>query len=300
MATVSIAKFEDTLVLHFETQGNRINAYTLATTLVAVADAAKAANAAINPGHEIEVVVEALAAGSFKATLKTLYKSRPGVLSAKLAGAIVIGLLTNFIWEKVFQDDPKVKVTINTTEVIIQDGNDRYIIPREVYDATRQAEKNPEFPKAVGRVLDAITRDQDIEGLRFEPNDLPNPTTPVISIERLRAAALKPIDLPNTRVVPEIVNLQILKAILERSTRKWEFMWRGFKISAPITDELFYINFFAHDITIAPGDVLHVTLHVIQQLDPRTGVYKNVKYEVVQVHSHLPRIKQPNLEESNG
>lgn len=300
MATVSIAKFEDTLVLHFETQGNRINAYTLATTLVAVADAAKAANAAINPGHEIEVVVEALAAGSFKATLKTLYKSRPGVLSAKLAGAIVIGLLTNFIWEKVFQDDPKVKVTINTDEVIIQDGNDRYIIPREVYDATRQAEKNPEFPKAVGRALDAITRDQDIEGIRFEPRDLPVPTTPIISIERLRAAALKPIDLPNTRVVPELVNLQILKAILERSTRKWEFMWRGFKISAPITDELFYINFFAHDITIAPGDVLQVTLHVIQQLEPRTGVYKNVKYEVVQVHSHVPRIKQPNLEASNG
>ena len=300
MATVSIEKFEDTLVLHFETQGSRINAYTLATTLVAVADAAKAANAVINPGHEIEIVVEALAAGSFKATLKTLYKSRPGVLSAQLAGAIVVGLLTNFIYEKVFQDDPKVKVTINTTEVIIQDGDDRYIVPREVYDATRQAEKNPEFPKAVGRALDAISRDEDIQGLRLLPSDSASTSTPVISIERLRAAALKPIDLPNIRVVPEIVNLQILKAILERSKRKWEFMWRGFKISAPITDELFYINFFAHDITIAPGDVLHVTLHVIQELDRRTGVYKNLKYEVVQVHNHIPRIRQPSLDASDG
>lgn len=295
MATVSIAKFEDTLVLYFETDGHRVNAYTLATTLVAVADAAKAANAAINPGHEIEIVVEALSAGSFKATLKALYKSRPGVLSTKLAGAIVIGLLTNFIYEKVFQDDPAVKITINSDEVIVQDGNDRYIIPRAVYDATRQAEKNPEFPKAVGRALDAISRDPEIHGLRLLPSDSASLTAPTIPIERLRAAALKPMELPNKRVVPEIVNLQILKAILERSKRKWEFMWRGFKISAPITDELFYINFFAHDITIAPGDVLNVTLHVIQELDTKTGVYRNVGYEVVQVHDHIPRIKQPNL-----
>lgn len=136
--------------------------------------------------------------------------------------------------------------------------------------------------------------------MRLVPTDSAAINTPSIPIERLRAAALKPIELPNVRVVPEIVNLQILKAILERSKRKWEFMWRGFKISAPITDELFYINFFAHDITIAPGDVLHVTLHVFQELDQRTGVYKNVRYEVVQVHGHIPRIRQPNLQASDG
>ncbi len=59
MATVKIAQFEDTLVLHFETQGQRINAYTLASTLVSISDAAKAAkaakadNVALNPGYEI-------------------------------------------------------------------------------------------------------------------------------------------------------------------------------------------------------------------------------------------------------
>lgn len=296
MATVRIAKFEDTLVLVFETPAQRINAYTLATTLVAIADTAKAANAAINPGHEIEIVVEAMASGSFKATLKAIYNSRPGVLSKKIAGAIVIGLLTNFLYEKMFEGDPRVKITVNTTEVVVQDGSDTYIIPREVYDATRQAEKNPEFPRAANRIFDAISQDKEIEGMRMMPSDDAKPSAPFIPIERIRAAAMKPIDLPDVRIIPEIVHLQILKAILERSKRKWEFMWRGFKISAPVTDEHFYINFFAHDITIAPGDVLNVTLHVIQELDKRTGIYRNIGYEVVQVHNHIPRIRQPNLE----
>ena len=44
MATVNIAQFEDRLVLCLETSSNKINVYTLATTLVAIADAAKAAN----------------------------------------------------------------------------------------------------------------------------------------------------------------------------------------------------------------------------------------------------------------
>ena len=295
MTTVNISQFEDTLVLHFQTAGHSINAYTLASTLVAIADAAKAANAAINPGHEIEVVVETLAPGSFRAKIKTIYKSRSGVLAKQLVGAIVIGLLTNYIYEKVFQDDPAVKIIINTDEVIIEDGDDKYVVPRAIYDATRQAEKNPEFPKAVGRALDAISRDEEVTGVALMSREDKVPSSPVMSIERVRAAALRPISLPNKRVVPEVVDLQILKAILERSKRKWEFMWRGFKISAPVTDELFYINFFAHDITIAPGDILTVTLHVHQALDHKTGVFRNVGYEVVQVHNHVPRIRQLNL-----
>lgn len=60
MRVLDIGKFESSIVLHFDTEDTRINAYTFASTLVALADAAKAANASVNPGCEIEVVVEAL------------------------------------------------------------------------------------------------------------------------------------------------------------------------------------------------------------------------------------------------
>lgn len=296
MATVNIAQFDDALVLHFETEGRRINAYTLASTLVAIADAAKAANASLNPGHEVEVVVEAIGPGSFRATIRALYKSRAGVLAGHAFAAIVLGVIGNYIYERTFAVDDSVKVEINTDEVIIEHGNDRIIVPRVVYEATRQVEKNDNFPKAVSRAFDAVASDPQISGIGFVARiDSPSPEI-VISRRAVQAAALLPIDTPTNRVVPEVVDLQILKAILERSKRKWEFMWRGVKISAPVTDEQFYIDFFAHDITIAPGDILRVTLHVYQHKDSLTGVYRNVGYEVVQVHNHSPRVKQLRID----
>lgn len=300
MATVNIAQIEDTLVLHFETQGKRINAYTLASTLVAIADAAKAANVALNPGYEIEVVVEAIGPGSFRAKIKAIYKSKPGVLTGQILGAIILGVLGNYVYERTLALDDTVKIEVNTDEVIIQHGNDRIIVPRNVYDATRQAEKNPNFPKAVSRAFDAISQDENISGFGLTAQIDSPPPEIIIPRAKLHAASLQPIETPNNRVVPEIVDLQILKAILQRSKRKWEFMWRGVKISAPVTDEKFYIDFFAHDITIAPGDILSVTLHVYQQKDQNTGIYRNISYEVVHVHNHTPRVKQLNLIATNG
>lgn len=295
VATVDIAQLNEALVLHFETEGRRINAYTFASTLIAIADAAKAANVSLNPGYEIEVVVEAVGPGSFRATIRGIYKSRAGVFTAQAAAAIVLGVLGNYIYERTFAVEDSVKIEINTNEVIIRRGDDRVVVPRNVYDATRLVEKNDAFPKAVSRALGAVASDENVSGLALVSRiDAPPPEI-VIKRNLLQVASLQSIEAPNNRIIPEIVDLQILKAILERSKRKWEFMWRGVKISAPITDKQFYIDFFAHDITIAPGDILNVTLHVYQEKDSVTGIYRNSRYEVVQVHGHTPRVKQLKL-----
>jgi hypothetical protein len=294
VATVNVSQFEDAIVLHFETEGQRINAYTLASTLVAIADAAKAANASLNPGCEIEVVVEAFGPGSFRATIRTLYKKK-GILAAQAVATIILGVVINYIYERTLSVDDTVKIEIRTDEVIIEHGKDRVIVPRNVYDATRQAEKNENFPKAVTRALDSVANDENISGLGFVSRIDSPPPQIIIPRKDLLLASLLPIDMPNDRVVPEVADLQIVKAILEKSKRKWEFMWRGFKISAPVLDDQFYVDFFAHDITIAPGDILNVTLHISQKKDSATGIYRNIGYEVTRVHSHTPRVRQLNL-----
>ena len=81
MPTVNISEFEDAVVIHFATEGTRINAYTLASTLVALADAARAANSSINIGYDVEIVVESVAPGSFRVRIKALYSRARNLFS---------------------------------------------------------------------------------------------------------------------------------------------------------------------------------------------------------------------------
>ncbi|MEP6879009.1 MAG: hypothetical protein ABI865_09185 [Nitrosospira sp.] len=85
------------------------------------------------------------------------------------------------------------------------------------------------------------------------------------------------------------------RAILARGDRKWEFFWRGIKISAPVLDSRFYDRFFAREITISPGEGLWVASRIIQRQDPDTGIFINEKHEVIEVHKHLSRMQQKDI-----
>ncbi len=291
MATINVAQFEDAFVIHFVTEGQRINAYTLASTLVGIADAAKAANASINHGYDIEIVVEAVGPGSFRALLRAVYKESGNLFSAQAVSSVVLSVIASFIFQLLSPPD-KVKIEIHADEVVVEQGHDRIIIPRTVYDATRIAEQNGQFKRAISKTLEGISADDKVKGIAFVPKMDSPPPDVIISQETIREIALTEEDDPETRVVKEQCDLQIVKAILERSTRKWEFMWRGVKISAPVNDSAFHTKFSDHMITIAPGDGLKVVLAMKQSRDPRTGIYTNVAYEVVEVLEHMPRLRQ--------
>lgn len=296
MKVVDISKFEDSVVLYFDTDDKRINAYTLASTLVSIADAAKAANTTLNAGHEVEIIVEALGSGSFKAKISALYKESKNIFSSQLVAGVIIGLISNYIYERAFALDESITVQINTDEVIIQKNDEKIIVPRKVYEATREVESNPKFVQAMKKTFQSIERDENIKGLGFvEKMDSTRPEVIIPRSSIVTLASGVKTEEEGTRIITEIVELQILKAILEKGKRKWEFMWRGIKISAPIISDKFFKDFFAHNITIAPGDSLEVKPEIKQVKDDETGIYKNKNYEVVEVFEHIPRLRQGNL-----
>jgi hypothetical protein len=138
---VNIAELGDAFVIYFDKDGERINAYTLASTLVGIADAAKAANAALNLGYDVEIVVEAIGTGSFKALLRAIYKKSGNLFSEQAVRAIILSIIANFIYERACSVNHPMKIEILTDEVIIENGKDRIIVPRNVYEGTRSAEK---------------------------------------------------------------------------------------------------------------------------------------------------------------
>jgi len=163
MRVIDIAQFENSVAIHFDTDDTRINAYTFASTLVALADAAKAANTTLNAGCEIEIVVEALGPGSFRALIRALYSSSRNLFANQIVMGLVLGVLGNYIYERTLAVDDKVTVEVKTDEVIIQKGNDRVVVPRNVYDATRRVEKNPQFVKAITRTFEAVAADEKVK-----------------------------------------------------------------------------------------------------------------------------------------
>ncbi|HPG60433.1 MAG TPA: hypothetical protein PK586_00380 [Casimicrobium sp.] len=293
MNVLEVKDRSDRITLRFESESKDINAYSLASALVGLADAVREANAAVNAGYRVEVVVEALSEGSFQATVRTIFTSAKNLFTSQAAQAIIFGIISTHIYEKFIKADEPVKVTVSEELVIVESGKQKIVVPRTIYEAKKQLENSEKFGAAIGKVFAAATSDVRITGLTLV--DDPNRSdggTPTIPREKFEMYRTEDDDDESVRELIESATLEISRAILARGNRKWEFYWRGVKIAAPVLDESFYDRFFAHDITIAPGDVLDVSLKIVQERHADTGIFVNVRYEVMTVNAHQPRMKQ--------
>jgi hypothetical protein len=184
------------------------------------------------------------------------------------------------------------QIIIDEHSVIIVHGNDRVIVPRDVYEAKRQLERSSRFGNAIGQMVHGAASDNSVKGIGLKTQ--PDERHPPVYVPREQFAVFdsRSTESSGSREIVEIANLEISRAILERGNRRWEFYWRGIKIAAPVLDQRFYDRFFAHEITIAPGDGLRVMLRITQNANEDTGIFVNQKYEVVEVLEYIPRIVQ--------
>lgn len=295
MATFEIPREVNRFVLYFETSRHEVNAYAFASALVGLADAVREANAAVNPGYRVEVVVEALESGSFKATVKTVFTRAKNLFSHAAVQAVIWGIVSTHIYEKFIKSEERPTITVSQDMVVIEVGNDKIIVPRDIYEAKKQIEKSERFKHAIGKVFDAAASDPSVTGLSFMEDRKDAPLPLVIPRDKFAIFQTEQTIDDTSREIIEITQLEINRAILERGTRRWEFIWRGVKISAPILDDMFFDRFVRHEITIAPGDALEVALRIVQEKHPDSGIFVNRRYEIVQVLNHIPRLRQGTL-----
>jgi uncharacterized repeat protein (TIGR03803 family) len=164
VAELRIAEFENTVVLYFQTAEPRVNAYALAATLVALADSAKAAARTLNSGVEIEIVVEALNSGSFRAKVTAVAREAGLFVKNQLVTGVVIGVLASYVYDHTLAKKEPVQVIVNTDEVVIVRGNDRVVIPRAIREAQQLVEKNPTFVRSMDRMLSSTILDSRVTG----------------------------------------------------------------------------------------------------------------------------------------
>lgn len=292
MSTIDLSKFDDDgFVLHFGGRSNEVDALTFGNALVSIAEVIRAINQEVNPGFSLEIAIEAVGPGSFRARLKTMKKTLKNLFSGNVPRDIIIGILSTLLWEKVINPEVPPRITINDDSVIIEHGSDRIIVPREAYEAKGRVEANPAVNRHIARTMEVMENDPSVETFGIA-RGLSDPE-PVIEFPR----AVFPVIRQNAQPRPEAGNryvdqdvvVSVHKAVFERSARKWEFIWNGFRISASILDQTFFDRLEARQIAIKQGDVFKVTLRVHQAFDKMTGNWINEKYEVIAVGEMLAR-----------
>jgi hypothetical protein len=294
VAELRISTFENTIVLYFQTPEPRVNAYALAATLVALADSAKAAARTLNAGVEVEIVVEALGSGSFRAKVTAIARQAGLFVKNQVATGVIIGVLASYVYDHTLGKKEPVEVIVQTDEVIVVSGNDRIVVPRAIHDAKQLVERDPHFVRSMDRMLGSTVLDDTVTGFGLAPS-IEGPPPELILDRSLLEMRDSGAAEPSFRTIEEDADLYIVKAIMERSSRKWEFKWHGITISAPIKDPDFYDNFAKHNFTIAPGDEFQARIAIYQKRDEISGVYSNVKYEVLHVYRHISRPKPEGL-----
>ena len=169
MGTIDLRKMSgDQIVIHFGGAVTSVDAYTFANSLVAFADTVRSVNGVINPNQGIEVRLEAIGPGSFRAVITRVKKGLGGFFS-RGAEAVSWGLIGALIYENLTKGDPGVQVTVNTNEVVIQHGHDRIIVPRAVYDHLPNVRSNLEVQKNLRRTFQVIEGDDAIQNFGLTP-----------------------------------------------------------------------------------------------------------------------------------
>jgi hypothetical protein len=216
----SITDLNDScFVLHYGLDATSIRSDVFIKSLEGISGALQNINDLINPLHDVQFEIEAIAPGSFKVQLKRKFQAATDLAKCNTAKAVLVGLLVNFTYDMI-KDSPPV-IVINTNEVIVNYNGEKVVIPREIRNQYEKIKENNDVKKNIRKCFAAVKSAPEIHefGISRDLTDkkpyicIPNEAFSSISFEA---------PIPN-RIVESKVEIEILRAILERSRRRWHF-----------------------------------------------------------------------------
>ncbi|HTO27850.1 MAG TPA: hypothetical protein VL017_04595 [Devosia sp.] len=292
MDNLSLSSFEDdTITLNFAVPEHGIDAYTLADSLVAFSDFARAIDRYINPGQQVSIEVVVLSPGSVKAHLRRLSRGSSGFFSdgaKQIFWGVVSGVLTFWL----LGGDPEIVINIDGDDVVITSGSKTFIVTRDVYTAAKAVAMQEEVSEHGRRLFQVLESDPEIEALTLEAPD--EKEGGGLRINRghfgrlVRETRFEPPKPSRRRT--ERARLVITKPSFHKKLRKWSFEWNGVPVSASISDAAFVETLQKRGFLFGYGDVLEVEISYVQKFNAEVGDYLNdtSSYEVTKVFRHVP------------
>ena len=178
---------QNDVVLHFGGRPNEVDAFTFSTSLVALSEALLELNRQISPNLSIEITIEGIGPGSFRAKIGAKLKSLASFFAPD-ARELLISLLATFIYTRILDRPSPPQIIVNDESVIVVSGPDRVIIPRKTWDAKEKLPKPKAVEKHVAKAFEIIEDDQSVSDFGFVARI--SDTHPIGVIQRSQFAIL--------------------------------------------------------------------------------------------------------------
>lgn len=244
------------------------------------------------PGSGVRVTLHEVEPGSIKALIK-FSKDVGGFLkSPEGVGSMIIGSIFFILAILIDGDsgDTIIHLPDGTTEIEI-DGKKIKIRKHDV-DEAEKIKDNKDVKVKVKKLIDAVDKSVDTNGIGILQTDLDGHEETAVFGPKDVAVLNEKLDIDLNEIAEKTVKihanavLEIIKAILQKSERRWQFKWMNRFIPAPILDDDFYEKMYAHEIELGPGDTIEADLRIHQKYDRDTGTFTPERYEVIKVHRY--------------
>jgi hypothetical protein len=313
---IDLREFQDaSFVIQFQGPAGAISAETLSDTLLGFEQALKAINSIVNPGTGVELIVDDISPGSVRIGVAIRNLALSGMLivggalaapAAKTLGKdILVELLGNYLYDKLLGSPEVCKVDITESAYTIEGNNCKVTISREAAQFIPDVNASPKVAAGVKKAIDAAAKDPSVEAVGVTERSGYSPGIAIPRdqfeevkkrIDRRRRVALQRevanvavdsiiSEVPTKRTRPRRAHLTVIKAVLKRGTRKWQFNWQGIPVSAPIKDASFFDALESRAIALRQGDALDAEMLITQEFIAEANVWQNVSYEVVKVYA---------------
>jgi hypothetical protein len=283
--------------IKFDGQQYQVDAQVLISSLIHTTTVIQELNKYFNTGKKIEIKVKALEKGCFLvhiSLLETTLVNLKNLLTKEniMFAITIIGALVDLIEikkhlkgkkPKEIKKDGSITVIINGDNNILNIDSDIY----NIYDT------NSVINDALSQNFDVLDNDAAITA--FEITD--KNENPYIIVERdnFKDLSIKSEQIDeNKKSITELTRLNIVRLSFEESL-KWDFYYRGNKISAKITDPNFY-KLIDNGESFAKGDTLEVELQINQLFDESVNTYINKSYQVNRIINHYKRSEQKKID----
>jgi hypothetical protein len=283
--------------IKFDGQQHQVDANVLISSLIHTTTVVQEVNRYLNSGKKIELKVKALEKGSFLCHIElveTAVEALKNLLTKEniAVGSAIISAVVGLVELKKHLKGKKPKETKpekgDKTKIVNHEGN-VLIIENATFNIY---EHSLVVKDALSQNFDALDNDPAITG--FEITD--GNEKPLVRVDKAEFADLakksEEVEEGERKLI-EAATLNVVRVSFEENL-KWDFYYKGIKITARIIDPSFY-ELIDKGEAFAKGDVLEVELQTNQKFDESVNTYVTKSYQVNKIVRHVSRNEQQKL-----